>query len=190
MIPNKLCFFKLTSFFNCTFLYYPPFKSKLLTVLDAVPNLFLGSLSTISTWIISCLPYFMTCENYRTSFHFLPSNPFTYCKATLVRIVDNVQHKNLGRQTNRRSSPMELAPTPSWYQGRGGKFGCLCQEVRGPFRALSSWAEKEFCHQRKVTRWWMAPQWTPKNFPPPIFHQRIWVQIFFCAVLVIQESFF
>ena len=132
----------------------------------------------------------MTCENYRTSFYFLPSNPFTYCKATLVRIVDNVQHKNLGRQTNRRSSPMELAPTPSWYQGRGGKFGCLCQEVRGPFRALSSWAEKEFCHQRKVTRWWLAPQWTPKNFPPPIFHQRIWVQIFFCAVLVIQESFF
>ena len=40
----------------------------------------------------------MTCENYGASFYFLPSNTLTHCVAALVRIVDSVQRKELGRQ--------------------------------------------------------------------------------------------
>ena len=41
--------------------------------------------------------------------------------AALLRKVDSVRCKELGRRTGRRSSPMEQTPSPSWYQGRGGE---------------------------------------------------------------------
>ena len=46
-------------------------------------------------------------ENHRTSFYFLPSNTLTNCMAAMLRTVDSVRCKELGRRTGRRSSPME-----------------------------------------------------------------------------------
>ena len=57
-------------------------------------------------------------ENHRTSFYFLPSNTLTHCMAGLLRKMDSVQHKVLGRQTGRRYSPKEQSPQPKLVAGK------------------------------------------------------------------------
>ena len=39
--------------------------------------------------------------------------------AALLRMLNGVGHEKLGRQTGKRSSPIEQTPSPSWYQGTG-----------------------------------------------------------------------
>ena len=74
--------------------------------------------SLIST--ITCRPLILV-GNHRTSFYVLPSNTLlTHCMAALLRKVDSILSKELGRQTGRSTSPMEQTPSPSCYQGRGG----------------------------------------------------------------------
>ena len=48
--------------------------------------------------------------NYRGYLYFRPSNTLTHCMVALLRKVDSVWCKELGRWTGRRSSPMEQTP--------------------------------------------------------------------------------
>ena len=52
-----------------------------------------------------------------------------HCMSALLRKVDSVWCKELGRWIGRRSSPMEQTPQPG-YQGRGGKKSLEVQAVK------------------------------------------------------------
>ena len=53
----------------------------------------------------------------RTSFRILPSNTLTHCMAALLRTVNRLWLKELGKRTGRRSSPMEQ---PKLIPGKRG----------------------------------------------------------------------
>ena len=59
--------------------------------------------------------------DHRTSFYSFPSNTLTHVIAALLKKVDSVRCKELGRRTGRGLLWWNRASSPSWYQGRGGE---------------------------------------------------------------------
>ena len=80
-------------------------------VLDAIPNFF-PRLSFHYLFLIPVLSpvlYGLVETTELPSISFL-QNTLTHCVAALLRIVDSVRRKELGRQSERRSSLMEQTP--------------------------------------------------------------------------------
>ena len=75
-------------------------------------------LSTIPSWFLSYLPSFTDLLRPWNFLQFPSFNTLTHCMAALLRIVDSVRRKELGRQTGRRSSPMEQTPPAQLVPGK------------------------------------------------------------------------
>jgi len=79
---------------------------------DAVPFLSNPNV-TVSLWfhqVLMGVGLLQTSWNYRASSNFPPSNTFTDYVTALLRVVDSILHKELGKQTERSPSLMEQAP--------------------------------------------------------------------------------
>ena len=117
IVSRKLIYFFVSSSqpvsFNwkvylSSFLYYPTFRSKLFHFFTypqwSWMQYLTSFLSHLTTIFLNHILFAVLngLLNNRTSFNFIPSTPLTHCIAALLRIVNGVWHKELGRRTGRK----------------------------------------------------------------------------------------